>query len=154
MSQPTHEQVTLMLQLYDLRREPRLRQARAWVIDHYVASSPEEFMSKYPPDSEENASIRMVVSYWEMVCGIANRGLMDEDLFFESGGEQWAVWEKVKPIVPTWRALFKNPTLFSQLEEGVRRLEAWREKRAPGTNEAMRQMFAQRFQSTAKAAKP
>jgi len=35
----------------------------------------------------------------------------------------------------------------------VKRLEAWRESKAPGTNEKMRQMFAQMAQARAQAAK-
>jgi len=49
-----------------------------------------------------------------------------------------------------WRALFKNPLVFAQLEEHIKRLEAWREKRAPGTTEAMRQLMAQMAQAAAK----
>lgn len=150
MGEVTHEQVNLMLRLYDIRREPRLREAREWFLTHFNATTAEEMMKLCPPGSQENAFMRMVISYWEMVAGIVNRGLIDEDLFLESTGEQWAVWERLKPIIPVWRALFKNPHVFAQLEEHINRLEAWREKSAPGSNEAMRQMMAQMVQMTAK----
>ena len=149
-AQVSYDAVNLMLRLYDIRREPRLRQARAWFVEHFRPLSPEETMQKYPQGSDENTYIRMVISYWEMVAGIVNRGLIDEDLFFENSGEQWAVWERLKPIMPVWRALFKNPLVFAQLEEHIKRLEAWREKRAPGTTEAMRQLMAQMAQAAAK----
>ncbi len=152
MGQVTYEQVNLMLKLYDLRREPRLRQARAWFIDRFNASSPEEMMKKYPPGSEENAHIRMTVSYWDMVAGIVNRGLIDEDLFFENAGEAWVVWERIRGVVPPWRAAFKNPLVFANLEELCRRLEAWREKHAPGSTAAMRQLMELMRQPAAKAA--
>ncbi|MGA8222970.1 MAG: hypothetical protein WB780_15075 [Candidatus Acidiferrales bacterium] len=150
MGDVTHEQVNLMLRLYDMRREPRLREAREWFGTHFNVKTPEEFMLLCPPGSQENAFMRMVISYWEMVSSIVNRGLIDEDLFFESNGEQWMVFEKIKPILPAWRTMFKNPMVFSQLEENVRRLEAWREKKAPGSTEAMRQMMAQMAQATQK----
>ena len=105
-----------------------------------------------PPNSHENASLRMVFSYWEMVANIVNRGLIDEEFFFENSGEQWIVWERMKPIVPAWRAMFKNPHTLSQLEKQVARLDAWREKRAPGSTETMRTVMAQmQAQSTGKA---
>lgn len=151
MGQPTVDQVNLMLRLYELRREPRLRQARAWYVDKYSATSVEEVMSKYPPGSEESTNIRMVVSYWDMCAGIANRGLVDEDLFFRNSGEAWLVWEKLRPVVGAWRTGFKNPGMFEDLEQFVTRLEAWREKRAPGSNEAMRQFMAQMAQGQARA---
>ncbi len=92
MSEVTHEQANLLLRLYELRREPRLRQARQWFSDHYQADKPEEVMQKYPPGSEENTNVRMCVSYWEMCAGLANRGLIDDELFFENNGEAWVVW--------------------------------------------------------------
>jgi hypothetical protein len=35
MDQPTHEQAKLQLELYELRREARLRQARDWFFKNY-----------------------------------------------------------------------------------------------------------------------
>jgi hypothetical protein len=150
MGDVTHEQVNLMLRLYDIRREPRLREAREWFMTHFNATTAEEAMKLCPPASQENAFMRMVISYWEMVASIVNRGLIDEDLFFENSGEQWAVWERMKPLMPIWRAMFKNPLVFAQLEEHIKRLETWREKRAPGSGEAMRQLMAQMAQAATK----
>jgi hypothetical protein len=94
----------------------------------------------------------MVTSYWEMCASIVNRGMIDDDLYFESNGEAWLVWEKIKPFVPAWREAFKNPTMLANLEGLAARFEAWREKRAPGSNEAMRKFFQQLAQTRAKAA--
>jgi hypothetical protein len=154
MGQVTHEQANLLLRLYEIRREEKLRKARAWYVDQYVpAGSAEEFMAKYPPGSEENAYIRMTVSYWEMCAGLVNRGLIDDELFFENNAEIWVVWDKLRAIAPVWRAFFSNPHIFANLEACVKRLEAWRESKAPGTNEKMRQMLAQMREARAKAAK-
>ena len=143
MAQVTYEEVNLMLKLYEMRREARLRQARSWFLENFHPTSPEEMMQKYPQGSEENTFIRMVISYWEMVASIVNRGLINDELFFESNGEIWVVWDRMRPIVPTWRAAFKNPFLFCNIETTCLRLEAWREKRAPGSTSAMRQMMSQ-----------
>src|SRR5579863_9028298 len=148
MAEVTHEQVNLMLRLYDTRREVRLREARDWYMSSFHPATIEEMQQLCPPGSKENASMRMVVSYWEMVASIVNRGLIDEEFFFENSGEQWMVWERLKAVVGAMRARYKNPNQFGQLEEHVRRLEAWREKRAPGTTEAMRQMMARPAQAT------
>jgi hypothetical protein len=77
-----------------------------------------------------------------------NRGLIDEEFFFESNGEQWGVWEQVKPVVGAWRAMFSSPKFLGNLEEQCRRLEAWREKRSPGSNQAIRNMLAQMQQAS------
>lgn len=152
MGEVTHEQANLMLRLYEMRREPRLRQARTWFGEQFSLSSPEEFLQKYPPGSEENASIRMVTSYWEMCASLVNRGLIDDELFFENNGEIWVVWEKIRGIAPAWRAALGNPRIFGHLESCVQRLEAWREKISPGMNEKLRERFAQMAQMRAQAA--
>jgi hypothetical protein len=77
------------------------------------------------------------------VASIVNRGLIDEDLFFENSGEQWMVWEQVKPVLGAWRTMFGSHKVFQNMEEQCRRLEAWREKNSPGSNEAIRKMRAE-----------
>ena len=151
MGQVTHEQANLMLRLYEIRREPRLRQARDWFVNKYEPSSPDEFMKKYPPGSDDNASFRMVTSYWEICASMVNRELIDDEFFFENNGEAWIVWEKIKGIVPAWRAMMKNPLVCANLEAMIQRMDAWRERKAPGSTEAMRQMFQQMAQARAKA---
>jgi hypothetical protein len=139
MGQVTQEQANLLLRLYELRREPRLRQARAWFSSQFEANTPQELLSKYPMGSEENASLRMVISYWDMAAGMANRGLVDDEMFFENSMEGWVVWEKVKAIVPAQRELMKNPAYLLHLENFANRFEAWRERTAPGSLEVFRQ---------------
>lgn len=142
MAEVTHEQVNLMLRLYEMRRESVMREARAWFLANFHPRSAEEVMKICPPGSKENAYLRQVASYWEMVANIVSRGLIDEEFFFENSGEQWIVWESLRPIASEWRALFKNPHAWEKLEQHCKRLEAWREKRSPGSTEAMRQMLA------------
>lgn len=139
MGQVTHEQANLLLKLYDLRREPRLREARAWFGQNFDAKTPEEMNRKYPMGSESNANFRMVVSYWDMAAGLVNRGLIDDDLFFESSGEAWFVWERLRALAPGMRAASKNPHAWGQLEALAKRIEEWQESRAPGHTAAMRQ---------------
>jgi len=57
MSQVSYDEVNLMLRLYDMRREPRLRQARAWFIEHFHPQSPDDMMQKYPQNTEENGRL-------------------------------------------------------------------------------------------------
>jgi hypothetical protein len=150
MGEVTHEQVNLMLHLYEMRREPRMREARDWYFSKFHPATLED-MSKYPMTSPESASMRMVISYWEMVASIVNRGLIDEDFFFENTGEQWMVWERIRAFVPAMRERSKNPHQYGNLEKHVNRLEAWREKRSPGTSEAMRKMMAQMQQAASQS---
>jgi hypothetical protein len=142
MGEVTHEQVNLMLKLYEMRREPVMREARDWYFSKFRPASLDDIQKQAPMGSKENAYMRMVTSYWQMVASIVNRGLIDEDFFFENTGEQWFIYERIRPFVPAMRERSKNPHQYRNLEEHVVKLEAWREKRAPGSTEAMRQMMA------------
>jgi hypothetical protein len=148
MGEVTNEQVNLMLRLYEDRREPRLREAREWFSANFHAKNEEDLMRVCPPGSKENAYMRMVLGYWEMAASIVNRGLIEENFFFENSGEQWGVWEQVKPVIGAWRAMFSSPKFLANLEEQVKRLEVWREKRNPGSNEAIRKFMAQMQQAS------
>jgi hypothetical protein len=152
MGQVTHDQANLLLHLYELRRETRMREARAWFFSQFDANTPEELMQKYPGGSEGNASFRMVLTYWDMAAGLVNRGLIDDDLFFENSMEGWIAWEKVKNLVPLQRETSKNPKYLGQLENFAKRFEVWREQVAPGATEAFRQMRASTRRATAKTA--
>ena len=143
MGQVTHDQANLLLRLYELRRDARMREAREWFIADFSASTLEELFKKYPPGSKENASYRMVVSYWDMYAGMVNRGLIDDEFFFENNGEAWVIWDKVKELALSQRKAMGNPTILKNLLEVGERFEAWRDKTAPGFNAAMRERFRQ-----------
>ena len=149
---PTHEQAQLHLQVYDLRREARLRQARDWFQQNYTAETFEDAMRIAPPGTEHNAFVGMVIGYWEQACALLNYGLLHEDLFFETSGEFFGVWEALKPVVPQFRKNFADPNLLANLEKAAQRFEAWSDKRAPGHIAAMRQ-FVQQARAKATAAK-
>jgi len=128
MGHVTHDQADLLLRLYELRREPRLREARAWFGKNFDAKTPEELNQKYPMGSEGNVSFRMVVSYWEMVAALVTAGVLNQDLFFQTNGELLFVWERVRELVPAFRAMSKNPNAWRNLEDVgnafIKRMEA------------------------------
>jgi hypothetical protein len=134
-----HHDAELLLRLYDLRREEKLRRARVWFSREFQAKSVEDYMKKYPAGSEENALSRMVVSYWEMVGSIVNSGLINQDFFFQNTAEFFGVWEKMKDLAPAAREAFKNPHLWENLESMARKYEEWMANRAPEAIDAFRQ---------------
>jgi len=152
-TKPTHEQAQLHLQVYDQRREARLRQAREWFFKNFFADTLEEAMKIAPPGTEQGAFYMMVVSYWEQACALLNYGLLHEDLFFETSGEFFGVWERVKPAVPQAREKFVNKQFLANLEKAAQRFESWSESRNPGQVAAMRQFMQQMRSQVASAAK-
>ena len=140
---PTHEQGQLQLQLYDLRREAKLRQARDWFNQNFFADSFEEGMRVAPFGSQEGAYFMMVLSYWDQACAYLNHGLLHEQLFFETSGEFFGVWERVKPIIPGARQMFQQKLFAANLEKAALRFEQWVEKESPGSVQAMRNFMQQ-----------
>jgi len=136
-----HYDADLLLRLYDLRREEKLRQARAWFFREFQADSMDDLYRRFPIGSKENDYYRMVVSYWEMAASIVKRGLINEELFFENSGEIWAVWAKIKELVPETRTNRKNPHIYGNLETVAQKYEQWMEARAPGALSLIRERF-------------
>src|ERR1043166_754287 len=140
---PTYEQGQLQLQLYDLRREAKLREARDWFTQNYFADSFEESQRIAPFGSKEGTYFMMVLSYWEQACAMLNHGLLHEQLFFESAGEFYGVWDRVRATVPKMRETFHMKLFLANTEKAATKFEAYMEKASPGALEAMREFTKQ-----------
>jgi len=136
-NQATYEDANLILRLYELRREEKLRTARDWFSKNYRATSMEEAMQIIPMGSTENAYFRMVVSYWEMAASFVTAGVLNQELFFESNGEMLFVWERVKTILPSFREMTKNPEAWKNLEKVANAYIEHIKAKGPGVYEAM-----------------
>ena len=134
----THEDAKLLLQIYEMRREPRLREARRWFAASFRATTVEELMSLCPPGSEENASYRMVTSYWELVASFVTSGVLNQELFFQSGRELLFCWTRLRDLVPQVRAKNKNPLEWTNLEVVATAYIDWWNANAPGAYDAFR----------------
>ena len=143
----------LLLQIYDLRREEKLRRARAWVLGNFWAETLEEFNALCPPGSQENAYYRQATSYWETVALIVNKGMLDEDLYFESTNESLFTWMRVKNVVFEMRAQRKNPLILRNLETLSERHEKWLTARAPELVQEMLKVFQASRKKAAEAKK-
>jgi len=149
---PTHEQAQLHLQIYEMRREARLREGRDWFFKNYHVENLDDAMRIAAPGTEGGAFAAMVLSYWEQACALLNYGLLHEDLFFETSGEFFGVWELVKATVPGARERFKMNGYLAHMEKAAKRYEAWCETRSPGHIAAMREFMKQMRAQLPKAA--
>lgn len=152
MAKPTHEQAQLHLQVYEMRREARLRQARDWFFKNYHPQNIDEAMRIASPGTENGAFVGMVLSYWEQACALLNYDLLNEDLFFETSGEFFGVWDSVKGIIPQAREKFAYKQHLAHMEKAAQRYETWIEKRSPGHIAAMREFMKQMVSQAGKAA--
>ena len=116
-SRPTYDDATLVLKLYDMRREERLRQARAWFAGHFKGvTTIEQFQKLCAPGTDENASFRMTTTYWDMAASFVTAGVLSEALFYESGRELLFVWERAKDYIAAFRKANDDRTYLKNLE--------------------------------------
>lgn len=141
-TQATYDDANLILRLYELRREEKLRQAREWFTANFKPSSFADLQRIAPPGSKENAYIRMVSSYWETAASFVTAGVLNQDLFFQSSGEMLVVWERMRPLVPDLRAMFKNPHSFRHLETVGNAYIKYMESQGPEAYPAFQAMVA------------
>ena len=135
-SKATFDDVNLILKLYDMRREPRLREARRWFTASFKARTLDDFNTLCPSGSEQHASYRMFTTYWEMVASFITSGVLNGELFFHSGRELLFCWERVRDLLPQIRDLYKNPLELTNLETVSATYIDWWNKRAPGSYDA------------------
>jgi len=69
------ESAVLNLELFELRREPVLREARDWFLREFTPESFDELLTVV--SGQRNASFRMVVGYWDMAASLVTTGPID-----------------------------------------------------------------------------
>jgi hypothetical protein len=123
----THEDAQLILRLYELRREEKMRKAREWFSFKFFPRTVEDFKALQDPAAPENAYFRMVTSYWDMAASFIVQGVLNPELFAESGGELLFVWAKLEEFMPQFRQGF-GPHYLANIEKAVGMLPASAER--------------------------
>ena len=127
MRKPTHADAELLLRLYEIRRDPELRQARKWFMSQYKPTTWADIKSRYLSNEDEDRWFRMTTSYWEMLGALVNRGVLHSELFFDHTGEDIVTWNKVAGLIPDARADIR-PTYLFQFEKLVQDHQAYRKR--------------------------
>lgn len=105
----------LIMQLYDLRREATMREARNW----FFAFNPESIEDiRRAGMGEHSAFYRMVTTYWDMACSFVNHGAIDADMFYDANGEHVLVYSKIQPFLEELRASV-SPNYMQHIEKAV-----------------------------------
>jgi hypothetical protein len=112
------ESAQLNLQLFELRREPVLREARAWFLAEFTPGSLTELGTLV--SGARNASFRMVLGYWEMAASLVTGGAIDADAFLAAHGEVFLTFAKVAPFLEELRVAAGEPEFCQHLERVVR----------------------------------
>ncbi len=137
------ESAELILKLYDLRREAKMREARNWIFSFNPTSA--EQYTQTMMDPEVGGYLRMVTSYWDMAATLVVHGAIDADMFNETAGEHMMIFAKVEPILADLRTMWEMPDALKNLEkvimdspngaEKVKKTQEWMKSMAAGQAE-------------------
>jgi len=108
-----YESARLILELYNLRREATMREARNFWIGFNPQTVDDMLAALAGPNG---GHVRMVISYWDMACSLVLNGAIDQKMFSDSNGEHLVVFGKVEHLIPAWREKMGDPTVWKNLE--------------------------------------
>lgn len=135
---PDHHDAELVIKLYELRREPVMRESRKQLLSAFNPASFEDVVAVTKFDHPLNAAYRQVLSYWEMVYAMARHGVMHADFMLESNGEGLLLFAKIEPWLAEYRAQI-NPMAYRNTEWVANETE-------------MGRLIAERFRARVRAA--
>lgn len=127
MSTPV-DSATLILKLFELRRDPVLREARAWFLRDFNPQTLEEALAL--AGGPRNDWFRMVVGYWDMAASFVVHGAIDGDMFRAANTEMVATFAKLEPFLPDIRRISKIPEFGANIEVVLRGQKGMEERLA------------------------
>ena len=122
-SAPDHHDAELVLRLYELRREPVMRESRDAINAQFMPKSFEDVAAIAKSDHPLNRAYRQVNTYWELAYGLIKHGTLNADLAMESNGEGMLLFAKVYPFLDKIRTEI-NPRAFRNAEWVATQTEA------------------------------
>jgi L-rhamnose mutarotase len=119
----------VIMELYDLRREPEMRKARDWFGGQFHPTSLDEVMSVVTAfGTDANRYFRMVTSYWEMAATLALHGAVNEELFLDTQQEMFFVMAKLHSHLEGFREKMQSPDAMRKCETLINKSEASKKK--------------------------
>jgi hypothetical protein len=111
------ESAQLNLTLFEQRREPVLREARAWFLAEFNPESVAELVAL--ASGSRNAAFRMVLGYWDMAASLVTTGAIDADAFRAAHGEIFLTFAKIRPFLDELRMAAGEPEFCRHIEAVV-----------------------------------
>lgn len=128
---PNTTDAQLILQLYDMRREPEMRKARHWWTFEFSPRGTDDFMKVAgATGSQENNWLRQVGGYWGMAASFVIQGALNEQLFLQPAvsGEMFFIFAKVHPFLQELREKLGDPEVFLNIEKVIMRTKWGRDR--------------------------
>ncbi len=142
------ESANLILKLYELRREPKMREARSW-MGSFFPETAEDLMNAMQ-NEKSSAYFRMVLSYWDMAASFVNHDAIDEEMFNDANGEHLFIFSKIEPFLEQFRQTINNPSFLAHLEKLIMKMPDAKEMLAK-RREASKRMRDARKEAAQKA---
>jgi hypothetical protein len=136
------EQAELLLHLYELRREPVMRQARSYVGGPFKPASADDLIDAIRRGDQQTAYILQVFGYWDMLSAFVLHGALTEALVYDTCQEMYFQWAKIQPYIKTFRAEMNLPEWMQSIEKVIDRSPKGRRRIA--TMQASAKAFAAR----------
>lgn len=114
--------VMAILKLYELRRDDKMRAARAWYFTDFAPTSAMDIIALYRGGAEASAHFRMVTSYWDTAASFVINGGIDRKMFLDANTEHVFIYAKIAEFLPEIRELFREPDYLLNLENLVKSL--------------------------------
>jgi hypothetical protein len=111
------ESAQLNLQLFDLRRDPVLREARAWFLADFNPETMAELVAIV--SGERNPSFRMVLGYWDMAASLVTTDAIDADAFRWAHNEIFGTFSKIEPFLQELRSATGETEFCKHIEAVV-----------------------------------
>jgi hypothetical protein len=118
----------LVMRLYEMRREPVMRQARNWFMQFNPKNAGDVLAVASAFGNQENAYFRQVVSYWEMAVTLALRGAISQDIFVDWNGEFIFMYSKFHPFLAEVREKLGNPGFLQHCEHLIERIPGGKDR--------------------------
>ena len=126
---PDHHDADIVLRLYEMRREPVMRESRHAINRTFWPTSAADVLAVTKLDHPLNAAYRQVSTYWEMAYGMVRHGVLHADFMLDSNGEGLFVYARVAPFLEELRQggfprAFRNAEWVATETEAGRQLAA------------------------------
>jgi hypothetical protein len=134
-----YESAKLILQIFEMRREAVLREARWWFVRDFNPETIDDVKAALA--GPHNPHLRMVTGYWDMACSLVTHGAIDREMFLDANGEVFATFAKMQHLLPEIRQI-SGPGFAKHIEQVLMAV--------PGIEERL-DMLRQRFRTMAAA---
>jgi hypothetical protein len=128
---PSASDAQLILQLYDLRREPEMRKARHWWLTQFWPRNADDFINIASAlGTQENNWLRQVGGYWGIATSLVLQGVLSEELFLRPAfsGEMFFLFAKIHPFLKELREKLGDPEAFGDIEKVITRTKWGRDR--------------------------